>query len=74
MNTGHPGADDTLVSDNVREMSNPTRDGRAMINSGVHTIRPDGTPTTETAAAAPPPPPTSAPKVTIGSVHVSTGQ
>jgi hypothetical protein len=74
MNTGHPGAEDTLVSDNVKEMSNPTRDGRAMINSGVHTIRPDGTPTTETAAAAPPPPPTSAPKVTIGSVHVSTGQ
>jgi hypothetical protein len=73
MNTGHPGAEDTLVSDNVKEMSNPTRDGRAMINSGVHTIRPDGTPT-ETAAAAPPPSPTSAPKVTIGSVHVSTGQ
>jgi hypothetical protein len=74
MNTGHPGAEDTLVSDNVKEMSNPTRDGRAMINSGVHTIRPDGTPATETAAATPPPPPTSAPKVTIGSVHVSTGQ
>ena len=74
MNTGHPGAEDTLVSDNVKEMSNPTRDGRAMINSGVHTIRPDGTPVSETAAATPPPPPTSAPKVTIGSVHVSTGQ
>ena len=32
------------MSDNVKEMSNPTRDGRAMITSGVHTIRPDGTP------------------------------
>ena len=42
INTGHPDAAETLVSDNVKEMSNPTRDGRAMINNGVHTIRADG--------------------------------
>ena len=63
LNTGHPEAAQTLVSDNVKEMSNPTRDGRAMINSGVHTIRPDGTPATAPAAAGP--------KVTIGAVRVS---
>lgn len=69
MNTGHnDAAETTLVSDNVKEMSNPTRDGRAMINSGVHTIRADGTPATEPAAA---PNPSSAPKITIGAVHVS---
>jgi hypothetical protein len=64
LNTGHPGAEDTLVSDNVKEMSNPTRDGRAMINSGVHTIHADGAPATQAPA-------TPAPKVTIGAVHVS---
>jgi hypothetical protein len=63
INTGHPDAENTLVSDNVREMSNPTRDGRAMINSGVTTIHPDGTPAVASA--------TPAPSVTIGSVHVS---
>jgi len=66
LNTGHPEAADTLVSDNVKEMSNPTRDGRAMVNSGVHTIRADGGPVTE------PPTPTPAPKVTIGAIQVST--
>jgi len=65
LNTGHPEAADTLVSDNVKEMSNPTRDGRAMITTGVHTIRPDGTPTTAQA--------TPSPSVTIGAVHVSNG-
>ena len=65
MNTGHANADETLVSDNVKEMSSPTRDGRAMINTGVHTIRPDATSTTEQAATTP------APSVTIGQVHVS---
>ncbi len=63
LNTGHPEAAETLVSDNVKEMSNPLRDGRAMINSGVHTIHPDGTPTTQ------PEPPT--PRVTIGPVRIS---
>jgi hypothetical protein len=63
MNTGHPEAADTLVSDNVKEMSNPTRDGRAMINSGVHTIR---------AADAPPTAPASpAATVTIGPIRAS---
>lgn len=65
INTGHPEAADQLVSDNVKEMSNPTRDGRAMITTGVHTIHADGSPATAPAA------PTAAPKVTIGTVHVS---
>jgi hypothetical protein len=60
INTGHPEAADELISENVKEMSNPTRDGRAMIATGA--IRP-GSPTAE--------PPSSSPSVTIGSVHVS---
>jgi hypothetical protein len=71
MNTSNPNADETLVSDNVREMSNPTRDGRAMIMSGVHTIRPDGTPVTDVAAATPPKPSVT-PKVSVGAVRVSS--
>jgi len=35
MNTGHPGADETLMSDNMKEMNSPTRDGQAMRNAGV---------------------------------------
>jgi len=72
MNTGHPNADDTLVSDNVKEMASPTRDGRAMIASGVHTIHPDGTPATDVATATPPPKPAVTPKVNIGAVRVSS--
>jgi hypothetical protein len=68
INSGHPEAAEQLVSDNVKEMSNPTRDGRAMINSGVHTIRPDGTPATTTE------PPTAAPKVTIGTVKLTNSR
>ena len=68
LNTGHPEAADTLVSDNVKEMSNPTRDGRAMINNHIYKIGPDGTPTSVVVAAKPATP---APKVTIGSVRVS---
>src|SRR5262249_43133727 len=34
INTGHPEAANELVSENVKEMSNPTRDGRAMIAAG----------------------------------------
>ena len=71
MNTSNPNADETLVSDNVREMGNPTRDGRAMITSGVRAIHPDGTPATDVAAAAPPKP-TVTPKVSIGQVRVSS--
>jgi hypothetical protein len=63
INTGHPEAAEQLVSDNVKEMSSPTRDGRAMIISGVHTIRPDGTPTTGSA--------TTSPSVTIGTIRAS---
>lgn len=69
INTGHPEAEQTLVSDNVKEMSNPTRDGRAMVTSGVHAIRPDGSPVTGPVQTA-----TSAPKVTIGALHVSNGK
>ena len=61
INTGHPEAANEIVSENVKEMSNPTRDGRAMIASGM--IHPDAAPTT--GAAAP------APNVTIGAVRVS---
>src|SRR6516225_3385616 len=59
INTGHPEAANELVSENVKEMSNPTRDGRAMINAGL--IRPDSAP----AGSASPP------HVTIGAVRVS---
>ncbi len=38
INSGHPEAADRLISDNMKEMASPTRDGRAMIVSGVHTI------------------------------------
>jgi hypothetical protein len=70
LNTGHPDANETLVSDNVKEMSNPTRDGRAMIVNHVYTIGPDGTPHSAVAAGSP----TSAPKVTIGAVHLSNNK
>jgi hypothetical protein len=66
MNTGHPEAANTLVSDNVKEMSNPTRDGRAMIANNVYTIGPNGEPESRRAPAAAPP------KVTIGPVRVSS--
>jgi hypothetical protein len=74
MNTSNPNADSTLVSDNVKEMTNPTRDGRAMIMSGVHTIHQDGTPATDVAAVTPPPSPKPAvtPKVSVGAVRVSS--
>jgi hypothetical protein len=60
INTGHPEAADELVSENVKEMNNPTRDGRAMIASGA--IHPNGAPTAGSA---------SPPRVTIGAVRVS---
>ena len=66
INTGHPEAAETLVSDNVKELNSPTRDGRAMIVNGIYTIKPDGTYASGTVAA----PPT--PKVTIGALHVSS--
>ena len=65
INSGHPEAADQLVSDNVKEMSSPTRDGRAMINTGVHTIRAD-------ADNRPSTPSTPTPRVIIGPVRVST--
>ena len=60
INTGHPEAADELVSENVKEMSNPTRDGRAMISAGM--IKSDGAPTGGSA---------SPPHVTIGAVRVT---
>jgi hypothetical protein len=42
INTGHPEAANELVSENVKEMSNPTRDGRAMIDAGL--IHPNSAP------------------------------
>lgn len=65
INTGHPEAADELISDNMKEMQSPTRDGRAMINSGVHTIvvhRGD-----ERLPSAEP----AGPKVIIGPIRVS---
>jgi hypothetical protein len=61
INTGHPEAANELVSDNVKEMSNPTRDGRAMIAAGL--LHPDVRSTTA--------PVSPAPNVTIGAVRVS---
>jgi hypothetical protein len=61
INTGHPEAANELISDNVKEMSSPTRDGRAMINAGL--IHPGP------ATSGPVSP---APTVTIGAVHVSS--
>lgn len=66
MNTGHPQADDTLVSDNVKEMGSPTRDGRAMINNHVYQVGADGQPASQVVRAA------TTPKVTIGAVRVSS--
>ena len=60
INTGHPEAADQLVSDNVKEMSSPTRDGRAMIAAGL--IHPG---TQSTGPVSP------VPNVTIGAVHVT---
>jgi hypothetical protein len=68
LNTGHPDAAETLVSDNVKEMNSPTRDGRAMINNHVYTIGPNGEPESKVARAAP----ASAPHVTIGQVRMSS--
>jgi hypothetical protein len=60
INTGHPEAADELVSENMKEMNNPTRDGRAMISAGL--LHADGAP--KTGSASPP-------HVTIGAVRVS---
>jgi len=56
----HPGAADNLIDDNMKEMSNPTRDGRAMINTGVHTVREDRRPA-------------GGPTVTIGRIRITNG-
>jgi hypothetical protein len=61
VNTGHPEAAAQLISDNLKEMSSPTRDGRAMIAAGM--IHPGATATTEPAS--------SGPSVTIGAVRVT---
>ncbi len=63
INTGHPEAADELISDNVKEMSNPNRDGRAMIASGA--LHVDGAQTSGRPTAPP------SASVTIGAVHAS---
>ena len=60
VNTGHPEAAAQLISDNVKEMSSPTRDGRAMIAAGM--IHPGATATTR--------PTSPGPNVTIGAIRV----
>jgi len=60
VNTGHPEAAAQLISDNVKEMSSPTRDGRAMIAAGM--IHPGAAATTR--------PTSPAPNVTIGAIRV----
>lgn len=61
INTGHPEMADALVEQNMREMRSPTRDGRAMVNSGVRTVREERKPAN------------AGPNVTIGQVRVSNG-
>src|SRR5271170_6250118 len=63
-----PNAPDTLVSDNVKEMSSPIRDGRAMINSGVYTAQHALEEVKKPASA-----PSGGPSVIIGPVRVSNG-
>jgi hypothetical protein len=60
-----PGGPDTLISDNVKEMQSPTRDGRAMINNGMYTAEHAIEETHKPSSVAP------APTVTIGAVRVS---
>ncbi len=60
INTGHPEAANELASENMKEMNNPTRDGRAMIAAGL--IAPNSAPTAGSA---------SPPHVTIGAIRVS---
>jgi hypothetical protein len=59
VNTGHPEAAAQLISDNVKEMTSPTRDGRAMIAAGM--IHPGATVATRPVG----------PTVTIGAIRVS---
>ena len=62
INTGHPEAAAQLISDNVKEMTSPTRDGRAMIAAGM--IRLGATTATVTTRPV-------GPSVTIGAIRVS---
>jgi hypothetical protein len=73
INTGHPEAAAQLVSDNLKEMQSPTRDGRAMIvngiyeeHNGVYEVDPNRVPQSTTPAA------TQGPRVIIGPVRVSS--
>jgi hypothetical protein len=61
-----PNAPDTLISDNVKEMSSPVRDGRAMINSGVYTAQHALEEVKRPASA-----PSGGPSVIIGPIRVS---
>jgi hypothetical protein len=57
----HPSQPDTLVSDNMKEMQSPTRDGQAMAMSGIHVVHEDR-------AAAP-----RRATVTIGNIRADNG-
>ncbi len=55
----HPEMADNLIEENLKEMSNPTRDGRAMKNNGIYEAY-------ETRK------PSAAPRVIIGPVRVTS--
>lgn len=72
INTGHPETAAELASDNLKEMENPTRDGRAMImngiykeHNGVYAVDPSRVPQSTRPA------PTQGPRVIIGPVHAA---
>jgi hypothetical protein len=65
----HPEAQDTLISDNVKEMHSPTRDGHAMIASCVSTLQHAIEEVKRPASA-----PAGGPSVVIGPVKVSNAQ
>jgi hypothetical protein len=65
----HPDAPDTLISDNVKEMHSPTRDGHAMIASGVYTMQHAIDEVHRPASA-----PSGGPSVIIGPIKTSAAQ
>jgi hypothetical protein len=65
----HPGIADNLIEQNLKEMTNPTRDGRAMKNSGIYEAyersqKPSAAPRLNAGSAGP--------RVTIGPLHVTS--
>ena len=65
----HPGIADNLIEQNLKEMTNPTRDGRAMKNSGIYEAyersqKPSAAPRLNVGSAGP--------RVTIGPLHITS--